>query len=46
MAKKRVYVEKHLDNVDLRTRIEDLIKGWGLKPAKVITPERLLEELK
>lgn len=36
--------QTHLDNLDLRSRIEELIRGWGLKPAKVITPERLLEE--
>ncbi|MCL2701100.1 MAG: hypothetical protein FWE88_05345 [Phycisphaerae bacterium] len=36
--------QKHLDNLDLRSRIEELIRGWGLTPAKVITPERLLEE--
>ncbi len=36
--------QKHLDNIDIRSRIEALIKGWGLTPAKVITPERLLEE--
>jgi len=35
--------QKHLDNFDLRSRIEDLIRGWGLTPAKVITPSRLLE---
>jgi predicted nucleic acid-binding protein len=36
--------QTHLDNLDLRFRIEELIRGWGLTPAKVITPERLLEE--
>lgn len=36
--------QTHLDNIELRSRIEDLIRGWGLKPAKVLTPERLLEE--
>lgn len=36
--------QTHLDNLDLRFRIEELIRGWGLIPAKVITPERLLEE--
>ncbi len=36
--------QAHLDNLDLRSRIEELIKGWGVMPAKVITPERLLEE--
>lgn len=38
--------QAHLDNLELRSRIEDLIRGWGLAPAKVITPERLLEESK
>jgi len=36
--------QTHLDNLDLRSRIEELIRGWGLTPAKVITPERLMEE--
>ena len=36
--------QKHLDNLTLRSRIEELIRGWGLTPAQVITPERLLEE--
>ena len=36
--------QKHLDNLDLRSRIEELIRGWGLMPAKVLTPARLLEE--
>lgn len=36
--------QTHLDNLDLRSRIEGLIRGWGLTPAKVLTPERLLEE--
>lgn len=36
--------QAHLDNIELRSRIEDLIRGWGLTPAKVLTPERLLEE--
>ncbi len=36
--------QSHLDNLELRSRIEELIRGWGLTPAKVITPERLLEE--
>ena len=36
--------QTHLDNLTLRSRIEDLIRGWGLAPAKVITPERLLME--
>ena len=34
--------QKHLDNLELRSRIEDFIRGQGLTPAKVITPERLL----
>lgn len=38
--------QTHLDNLELRSRIEDLIRGWGLEPAKVLTPERLLEESK
>ena len=37
--------QKHLDNLALRSRIEELIRGWGLIPAAVITPERLMEEL-
>ena len=36
--------QKHLDNVELRFRIEELIRGQGVTPAKVITPERLLLE--
>ena len=36
--------QTHLDNLELRSRIEELIRGWGLTPAKVITPGRLLEE--
>jgi predicted nucleic acid-binding protein len=36
--------QKHLDNLDLRFRIEELIRQQGWEPAKVITPERLLEE--
>ncbi len=36
--------QKHLDNIELRFRIEELIRGWGLTPAIVITPERLLKE--
>jgi hypothetical protein len=36
--------QTHLDNLELRSRIEELIRGWGLAPAKVITPERVLEE--
>jgi hypothetical protein len=27
-----------LANFELRCRIEDLIRGWGLVPAKVVTP--------
>ena len=37
--------QKHLDNLDLRFRIEELIRGWGLTPAMVLTPERLVEEI-
>jgi len=36
--------QKHLDNLDLRTRIEELIRTQGWTPAKVITPDRLLLE--
>ena len=36
--------QTHLDNIVLRSRIEELIRGWGLTPAAVITPERLMEE--
>ncbi|MCL2701634.1 MAG: type II toxin-antitoxin system VapC family toxin [Phycisphaerae bacterium] len=36
--------QKHLDNLDLRSRIEELIRKHGWEPAKVITPERLLLE--
>lgn len=36
--------QTHLDNLELRSRIEESIRGWGLIPAKVVTPERLLEE--
>jgi len=36
--------QKHLDNFDLRFRIEDLIREFGWQPAKVISPERLLNE--
>ena len=35
--------QKHLDNLDLRARIEKLIKDQGFKPAKIITPERLMD---
>lgn len=34
--------QKHLDNLELRARIDELIKKQGFTPAKVITPERLL----
>ncbi len=37
--------QKHLDNTVLRFGIESLIRGWGLTPAIVITPERLMKEL-
>jgi len=36
--------QSHLDNLQLRSRIEECIKEYGLTPAKVITPERLMEE--
>ena len=36
--------QKHLDNFALRSRIEDFIRNQGWKPAKVLTPERLLLE--
>ena len=36
--------QKHLDNLVLRSRIEDFIRNQGWRPAKVITPERLLLE--
>ena len=36
--------QKHLDNLELRSRIEEFIKEKGFKPAKVLTPARLLEE--
>jgi len=36
--------QKHLDNYDLRSRIEDLIRRHGWNPARVITPDRLLLE--
>ncbi len=35
--------QRHLDNLSLRFRIEDIIKSQGLSPALVVTPERLLE---
>ena len=35
---------KHLDNLEVSSRVEELIRKQGWKPAKVITPERLLEE--
>jgi len=38
--------QKHLDNPDLRARIEDLIRRHGWAPATVCTPDRLLEELR
>jgi len=36
--------QKHLDNPGLRSRIDDLIRKQGWKPATVFTPERLLLE--
>ena len=36
--------QKHLDNLELRFRIEELIRKQGLTPAKVITPDQLLVE--
>jgi predicted nucleic acid-binding protein len=36
--------QRHLDNYDLRSRIEELIRQQGWTPARVITPERLLRE--
>jgi len=36
--------QKHLVNLDLRARIEDLIRKHGWTPAKVVTPGRLLSE--
>ena len=36
--------QKHLDNIDLGFRIEDLIRTQGWPPAKVVTPDRLLKE--
>ena len=40
MPKKRIYVESSV----ISYRIEATIRRWGLTPAKVVTPERLLEE--
>ena len=36
--------QKHLDNLELCFRIEELIRSQGLTPARVITPDRLLLE--
>ncbi|MCL2701329.1 MAG: DNA-binding protein [Phycisphaerae bacterium] len=36
--------QKHLDNLHLRSRVEDFIRKQGWRPAMVITPERLLLE--
>jgi len=36
--------QKHLDNLVLRSRIEDLIREQGWEPAMVLTPDRLLIE--
>ena len=35
--------QKHLDNLAVSFRIEDLIRKQGWRPARVITPDRLLE---
>ena len=34
---------KHLDNPELRAKIDKVIRDYGLSPAQVVTPERLLE---
>jgi len=36
--------QKHLDSVELRSRIEGLIRKYGWRPASVFTPDRLLLE--
>ena len=36
--------QRHLDNLRLRSRVEDFIRKQGWRPAMVITPERLLLE--
>ena len=36
--------QKHLANPKLSSRVESVIREYGLEPAKVITPEQLLEE--
>ena len=36
--------QKHMDNIELRFRIEDFIREQGLAPARVITPNNLLLE--
>ena len=36
--------QTHLDNPHLREKIEKTIKEWKLKPAAIMTPERLLED--
>jgi len=36
--------QKHLDNIDLCSRIEGLIRKYGWEPAKVLTPDRLLPD--
>jgi predicted nucleic acid-binding protein len=36
--------QKHLDNFDLRSRVENMIRKQGWEPARVTTPERLLRE--
>ena len=34
---------KHLDNQELRGKIDKVIREQGLSPAQVVTPERMLE---
>jgi len=36
--------QKHLDNFILRSRIEEFVRNQGWRPAKVLTPTRLLLE--
>jgi len=36
--------QKHLDNLNLRSRVEDFVRKQGWEPAMVITPDRLLPE--
>ena len=35
--------QTHLDNLNLREKIAEIIRSQGLSPALVVTPERLLE---